>query len=114
MTLSDITLALGNLAGNRGTTYAAGAGALVTSQIQNVSSKLRDALNKAGTKIGPVLGSAIPEALAAGAAQTGAPATSALEQKYLGYSLPQLALYAGGAVVAGWILWKTLRATSRS
>ncbi len=110
--LSDVTLALGGLAGNRGTAYAAGASAGTFSILTAAGDKLKAALNKAGEKIGPILGSSIPDALAAGAARTSPAATNALEAKIAGFSLPQLAIYAAVALGAGYLLW-TLKPFSK-
>ncbi len=102
--LQDLSLTLGGLAGNRGSAYAGGAAAVVYNQLSGVQAKLKAKLFEAGKALGPVLGSAIPQQLAAGASVTAPNAQNQLEQKYAGVSLSQIYLY-GGLALAVLLVW---------
>lgn len=111
MNLQDLGLALSSFIGNGGQAYATGLSAAVYQQTTSLQNDIRDAVYGLGKNLGPILGTAIPQELAAGAAQTGGSAVQDFEKKYLGFSVTNLTLGVGIFLVVGviWMLTRLLR-----
>jgi hypothetical protein len=108
MNLQDIGLALSSFIGNGGQAYATGLSALVYQKTTQLQGSVRDTLYKLGRNLGPVLGTAIPEQIAAGAEQSGGSAVQNFEQKTLGFSISNLTLGIS-LVVGGLVIWMLIR-----
>ena len=106
-TLKEVGVAFGGLLGSKGDAYALGVGGAATSGVLKLRQSVLDALNKAGAKLGPVLGQAavtIPGAVAVGAAKSAGQSTADFEAKYLGLSLTQMVII-GFVVIGGLVIW---------
>lgn len=107
LTLKDVSVAFGGLLGSKGDAYALGVGGAATGGALKLRGFVLDHLNKAGARLGPVLGQAavaIPGALSAGAAASAAKSTADFEAKFLGLSLTQMFLI-GFVALGGLLIW---------
>lgn len=108
--LNDIGVAVGGLLGPNSSTYNAGAGAVVAGGLNKLEGSVKGWLYDQGAKLGSRLGNAgavIPGIVAAGAAGTGAQASSAFEAKVFGYSINQYMVF--GALAVGGLLFLAFR-----
>lgn len=110
--LSDIGVALSGFIGNGGQAYATGLSAAVYQKTTELQNDIRNAVYGLGKNLGPILGTAIPDQLAAGANQTGANAVSNFEQKYFGFSVSNLVLGIGLFLLVG-VIWMLTRLRRR-
>lgn len=95
--LSDIEASVGAFVSS-GKLGQVGAGAAAADAASKLQTDVLSYMNKAGAFLGPILGTAGVNALAAGAAGTATTAQESFNQKYLGgYSYAQI----GGVVAVG-------------
>lgn len=108
----EVGLALGNFLGDRGTTYAAGLGAGITKKSLDLRQGILEKVTTAGKSWGRHVGEALPQALAAGALESGPGARDEADSKLkamAGLDLKQAALWGGLIFGGGYLAWMLMR-----